>query len=77
MMICREKVVGAFIQVLRRSLFLGTYSRFFSWQVWCCIVGVSWGNMRLGSAGTVCCVMVVRGEFRSGQVRQVRLVELG
>ena len=29
------------------------------------------------SAGTVCCVMVVRGEFRSGQVRQVRLVELG
>ena len=29
------------------------------------------------SAGTVCCVMGVRGEFRSGQVRQARWVQLG
>ena len=33
-MICREKVVGEVMQAPRRSLFLGTYSRFFSWQVW-------------------------------------------
>ena len=29
------------------------------------------------SAGTVCCGMVVRGEVRSGQVRQARWVQLG
>ena len=38
-------------------------------------VGVSYAKFRSGEAGTVCCVMVVRGEFRSGQVRQAWLVE--
>ena len=33
------------------------------------------GALSYGKAGTVCCVMVVRGEFRSGQVRQAWLVE--
>ena len=43
-MICREKVVGAVMQILRRSLFLVHILGFFSWQVrW---VSSSFGSVR-------------------------------
>ena len=49
------KVVGNHLSPTKVTI-LGTYSGFF--------------HGSFGKAGTVCSVMVVRGESRSGQVRQ-------